>query len=103
MITGRSLLAHWYYHVPDLVLALLTYLVIARLAVSLLLGRRSEAVLLRALAVATAPVLVPVGALTPRMVPAPLVAVFALAWLLALRLMLFMGVSATGVRLSWLG
>ena len=41
-----------------------------------------------------------VGAVTPRLVPAGLVIVFAVAWLLAARIALFVAVSATGVRLS---
>jgi hypothetical protein len=100
MILGRSLLTHWYYHVPDLIMAALVYLLIARLVVTLILRRSGDFAVVRVLNAATNPVLTGVRVLTPRVVPAGLVIVLAMAWLLAARLALFMGVAATGVRLS---
>jgi len=98
MMPGASLFAPWYYHVPNLILAALIWLLIGRLVLSLLLGRGNAVV--RLLEVVTSPVLGAVGAITPRLVPAGLVIVCAIAWLLAARIALFVAVSATGVRLS---
>jgi hypothetical protein len=98
MMPGASLFAPWYYHVPNLILAALIWLLIARLALSVLLGRGNLVV--RLLEAVTGPALTAVGAITPRLVPARLVIVFAIAWLLAARIALFVAVSATGVRLS---
>jgi hypothetical protein len=98
MMPGASLFAPWYYHVPNLILAALIWLLIGRLVLSLLLGRGSAVV--RLLEAVTSPVFKAVGAITPRLVPAGLVVVFAIAWLLAARVALFVAVSATGVRLS---
>ncbi len=97
---GQSLLAHWYYHVPDLILAALIWLLIGRLALTLLPSLGDGNVAARFLAAATGPVVKVTGAVTPRLVPAAVVILFAAAWLLAARIALFLAVSATGVRLS---
>ena len=98
MMPGASFFAPWYYHVPNLILAALIWLLIGRIALALLLGRGNAVV--RLIEAVTNPVLKAVGAITPRLVPAGLVVVFAIAWLLAARVALFVAVSATGVRLS---
>jgi hypothetical protein len=98
MMPAASFFAPWYYHVPNLILVALIWLLIGRLVLSLLLGRGNAVV--RLLEAVTSPVFKAVGAITPRLVPAGLVVVFAIAWLLAARVALFVAVSATGVRLS---
>jgi YggT family protein len=100
MTRSAGFLAHWYYHVPDLVLAALIWLLIARLLVWPLAGAAGTNVAFRVLRSLTDPVLAGVGAVTPRLVPPALVILCAAAWLLAARIMLFLVVSATGVRLS---
>jgi hypothetical protein len=100
MMPGTSFLAHWYFHVPNLILLALIWLLVGRLVLSLILGRNSANTAVRLLDAATNPVLKGVGAITPRLVPAGLVAVCAIAWLLAARVALFVAVSATGARLS---
>lgn len=96
-MSGSSFMAHWYLHAANLVLIAMICLLAARLVLSLAMG--SGGVLMRALAAATAPVAVAVGAITPRIVPFPLVLVFAIAWLAALRISLSMVALAMGVRL----
>jgi hypothetical protein len=98
MMPGASLFAPWYYHVPNLILAALIWLLIGRFVLALVLGRSNAVV--RLLEAVTNPVLTAVGTITPRLVPAGLVIVFAIAWLLAARIALFVAVSATGARLS---
>jgi hypothetical protein len=100
MMPGSGFLAHWYYHVPDLILAALVCLLVLRLILSMVLGAGHPNLLLRLVWAATGPVVTAVGAITPRVVPAALVIVFAMAWLLAARIALFFAVSAMGVRLS---
>jgi len=100
MMPGASFFAPWYYHVPNLILAALIWLLIGRLVLSLVFGPGRGNFVVRLLEVVTSPVLGAVGAITPRLVPAGLVVVFAIAWLLAARVALFVAVSATGVRLS---
>jgi uncharacterized protein YggT (Ycf19 family) len=89
---------NWYYHVPDMLLAVATYLIVARLALLPLGGDRTAIV--RALRVLTTPVVAPVAAITPRMLPAPAVLLAAVAWLYAARVLLRAGMAATGLRLG---
>jgi YggT family protein len=100
MTRSASFLAHWYYHVPDVMLAMLMYLLIARLVLSLILRADGDRLAVRALNRITDPVLAGVGAITPRVVPRPLVIAFAVIWLAALRLALFIAVTAQGIRLA---
>ena len=100
MMPGPGLLAHWYYHVPSLILAALIWLLIGRLVLSLIRPPGEGASGVRLLDAVTHPGVKAVAAITPRTVPAALVIVFAVAWLLAARIALFVAVSATGVRLS---
>jgi hypothetical protein len=100
MMPGSGFLAHWYFHGPDLILAALIWLLVARLVLSLAFGAGHPNALLRLVRAVTDPVVTAVGAITPRVVPATLVIIFAVAWLLAARIALFFAVSAAGVRLS---
>jgi hypothetical protein len=101
MTPRSSYLTHWYYHAPDLMLAALIWLLIARLLLSLIPGASDSAnAAVRLLGTLTDPAIKGAGAITPRLVPPRLVIVFAIAWLLAARIGLFMAVSATGARLS---
>jgi uncharacterized protein YggT (Ycf19 family) len=97
MPTGQGLVAHWYYHVPNLLMLAVGALLLVRLAVALVVPPENPA--LRAVAVLTDPVLKPVAAITPRLVPATFVMICAVVWLLLLRMALFVAVSATGARL----
>jgi hypothetical protein len=89
---------HWYYHVPDLLLAAVSYLIVARLA--LLPFGADRALIVRALNALTAPVVAGVAAMTPRLLPFPAVLLAALAWLYAARVVLRTAMAATGLRLS---
>jgi YggT family protein len=100
MMRSASFLAHWYYHVPDVILAMLIYLLMARLVLGLILRADGDRLAVRALNRITDPVLAGVGAITPRVAPRPLVIVFAVVWLAALRLALFIAVTAQGIRLA---
>ena len=100
MAPSASFLAHWYYHIPDLMLSLLAYLLLARLVLIPAWRRRGDNLFMRALGGVTDPVLNGVAAITPRVVPAPLVILVAVAWLLVARLALFIAVTARGIRLT---
>jgi hypothetical protein len=100
MTPSASYLAHWYYHVPDVILVMLIYLLVARLVLGVMPGASGGGLILRALDRITDPVLAGVGAITPRIVPPPLVVLCAVAWLMAVRLALFIAVTARGIRLA---
>jgi uncharacterized protein YggT (Ycf19 family) len=100
MIPRPNFIAHWYYHVPDLILLALICLLVVRLFLLLVRLEESRALPARVLGRVTGPILRVVGAMTPRMMPPAFVIVFAVVWLVALRLALFVAVTARGVRLA---
>ena len=91
-------MTNWYYHLPDLFLAALSYLVIVRLL--LVPFAAADNAIVRSIGVFTAPVLAAVAAITPRMVPLPALMLGALTWLYAARVILRAGFAASGVRLG---
>jgi uncharacterized protein YggT (Ycf19 family) len=77
--------AFWLYNGPNMVLSILLYMLIGRYILSLFFRPQSELVIWRAFCQVTDPVLNVVRAVTPLVVPAGLVMVFAVFWLLLLR------------------
>ncbi len=100
MTPRANFLTHWYYHIPDLILAALIYLLLARLVLALIWRADSDKLMVRVLERVTDPVLEGVAAITPRAVPPGLVIAFAVVWLVVARLALFIAVTARGVRLT---
>jgi len=83
---GDGDLSYWYFLLPSWLLAALIYLLFGRLILAAAL--RVDNPLMRVLAVLTNPVVKPVAAITPRVVPLPLVMMFAIMWLLSARIIL---------------
>ncbi len=83
---SASTLSYWYLHLPSLLLAALIYLLLGRLILAPFLPADNP--LMRVLAAVTNPVVRTVGAITPRVVPSPLVILFAIMWLLSARILL---------------
>jgi uncharacterized protein YggT (Ycf19 family) len=83
---STSFLSYWYLHVPSLLLAALIYLLLGRLILAPFL--RSDSFIMRVLVAVTNPVVRTVRAITPRVVPSPVVVVFAIMWLLSARILL---------------
>ena len=98
MTASESFLAHWPFHLPNMVLAALFYTLIGRAILAMLFRLSPERVMMRAFARVTDPVLHAVAAITPRVVPPGLVLVLALVWLLLLRMVLFVTAVAFGMR-----
>jgi YggT family protein len=98
MPSGASLLSHWYFHVPNLILVALIYALIARAVLGAILGSANP--FTRAFGVVTQPVLSAVGVVTPRIVPPLLLIAFAVVWLLVVRMALIFAVTAMGLRPS---
>jgi uncharacterized protein YggT (Ycf19 family) len=89
---------NWYYHLPDMLLAAASYLVVARLLLSPFpIG---QGFIVRTLKALTAPVVGPVAAITPRLVPPAVLLLAVVAWLYAARVILRAGIAATGLRLG---
>lgn len=95
MIPSARILAHWYFHLPNLILAVLTYLVLARWVVVPILKDGRIVRFLRRIA---DPVLAAVAFVTPKAVPQGALALFAIGWLYLARLALFFTVVSFGIR-----
>ena len=100
MPTADALLAHWYYHVPDLILAAFMYLMALYFLLMLAFGwtLHAQGAFLRVFHGVVNPVLRTVRVLTPRIVPNGLVPVLAVVWLAALRVLLYWSFLAAGIR-----
>jgi len=84
----QAFFAQWQLQVPRLLLVLVTYLLIARLVLELLFGAQSNLKIVRGLCRLTNPVVRAVGAITPRVVPQPMLTLCAVVWVLAARMAL---------------
>lgn len=100
MPAADTLLEHWYFHVPNLLLAALMYLMALYFVLMLAFGwtPHAQGAFLRAFHGVVNPVLRTVRVLTPRIVPNGLVPVLAVVWLAALRMLLYWGFLAAGIR-----
>lgn len=77
----------WTFQVPNLMIAMAMYSVIARFVLSLFM--RSDMVMLRVFEQITEPVLAAVRAVTPQIVPERVLFLFAFLWLFTLRIVLY--------------
>ena len=100
MPAANALLEHWYFHVPNLILAALMYLMALYFVTMLALGwsMQAQGAFLRVFHAIVNPVLRTVRVLTPRIVPNGFVPMLAVVWLAALRVLLYWGVSLAGIR-----
>lgn len=96
MTPSQSFFAHWYFHIPNLAMAALTYTLIGRYILSMLLA--DDRVIVRVFSSVTDPVLKAVGFITPRIVPNGLLIVFAIVWLFVARILLFFVLALMGIR-----
>lgn len=78
---------YFLFQLPNLLIAIAMYSVLARFILSLFM--KSDQVLMRSFIQITEPVLVPVRAITPRIVPDPVIFIFAFLWLFALRIVFY--------------
>lgn len=95
---GDSLLTHWYFHLPNLVLAALIYTLIGRYILELFFAKKQDATILVVFRQITDPVVRIVRVVTPKIVPNGLVVVLSIVWLMALRMFLYLTVIASGVK-----
>ncbi|MBN9262819.1 MAG: hypothetical protein J0I57_07035 [Hyphomicrobium sp.] len=100
MPAANALLEHWYFHVPNLVLAALMYLMALYFVTMLAFGwsMHAQGAFLRVFHGVVNPVLRTVRVLTPHIVPNGLVPALAVVWLAVLRVLLYWGFLAAGIR-----
>ena len=75
------------FQLPNLIIAMAMYSVLARFLLSLFM--KPEQVMLQVFIQITQPVIVPVRAITPRIVPDQVIFIFAFLWLFALRIVFY--------------
>ena len=97
MDTPVQFFGHWYYTVPNYLLAALMYSLLARFLLALFLAPDSKNYIFRFIVRITDPVLKLFGFLTPRAVPPLLLVLFSVVWLLMLRFALFLAVASAGL------
>ncbi|MFZ4808912.1 MAG: hypothetical protein ACOYLQ_16785 [Hyphomicrobiaceae bacterium] len=93
----------WTFQVPNLIIAMAMYSVLARFVLSLFLPPDSDKVIVAVFRQITEPVLVPVRLATPAIVPERLIYIFAVLWLFALRIALYIGLRMYGLVPSIVG
>jgi hypothetical protein len=98
MIPSQSFFTHWYFHVPNLLMAALMYALVGRYLLMLIFGAGSDRFIVRVFRHVTDPVLGVVDAVTPRIVPVGLLIVFAIVWLFVARVLLFFVLALMGIR-----
>jgi hypothetical protein len=98
MTPTESFFAHWYFHLPNLVMAALIYSLIGRYLLELFFAWKPDAVILKVFRQVTQPVVGAVRAVTPLVVPDGLVVILAIVWLMALRMFLYLTIIAAGVK-----
>ncbi|MDK9695547.1 MAG: hypothetical protein OEL76_04080 [Siculibacillus sp.] len=97
MSASDSLFTHWYFHLPNFLLAAAIYTLIGRYLLSLVFAADSDKVVMRVFRNITDPILNLVALVTPKIVPRGLLMVFGVIWLLALRMALFLAVALAGL------
>lgn len=93
----------WTFQVPNLLIAMAMYSVIARFALSLFLPMDSDKVIVRVFQQITEPVLKPTRFITPQIVPERLIYLFAFLWLFTLRIVLYVVMRMYGLAPSIAG
>ena len=98
MTPTETFFTHWYFHLPNLVMAALTYSLVGRYILELLFSKKPNAVIVKVFRQVTAPVVTGVRFITPAIVPDGLVLVFAIVWLTVTRMFLYLTIIAMGVK-----
>jgi hypothetical protein len=84
-VTGQSLLTHWYFHLPNFVLAALMYTLLGRAMLGLIVGPDSNNYIWRFFCRITDPVVMAVALVTPKAASPVVIWLFGAVWLYWLR------------------
>lgn len=93
----NSLISYWYVQLPNFVLAVLMYTMLARVVLGLMVAPDSPNYIWRFFCRITDPVVSAVATVTPKACPPVVVWLFAVVWLFWLRLFLFIVVNLIGL------
>jgi YggT family protein len=84
-VIGSSLLTHWYYHLPNFILAALMYTLLGRAILGLIVGPDSSNYIWQFFCRVTDPVVAAVAVVTPKAVAPVVLWLFGVVWLFWLR------------------
>jgi uncharacterized protein YggT (Ycf19 family) len=93
----NPLFQYWYFHLPNFVLAAVMYTLLGRLILSFFVPADWKNYIWRAFVRITDPVVRAVRFITPQVLPHVLVLIFAILWLMLLRIALFITLGGLGL------
>jgi YggT family protein len=96
-VDRSSLIAYWYVQLPNFILAVLMYTMLARALLGLIVAPDSQNYIWRFFCRTTDPVAHAVAAVTPKACPPVVIWLFAFVWLFWLRLAMFIAFSLLGL------
>lgn len=97
MSSANPIFVYWYFHLPNLILAMLMYTALGRFVLGFMFAPESKNYIWRFFVRLTDPVIALVGYVTPRAVPPAFVLLFTVVWLFAARVALLLLVANLGV------
>lgn len=89
--------AHWYFHIPNFILAALVYTLIGRLILGIFVPESWDNYIWRTFKSLTDPAVNLVRIITPQVMPRLVVMVFTVLWLSVARVALAVGLNAVGL------
>jgi len=86
---ASSFFQYWYYHLPNYVLAIMLYACLGRFLLGLFVPQNWDNYIWKGFVLVSNPAVVATRFVTPAAVPTQLLLVFAMLWLMAIRVVLF--------------
>jgi hypothetical protein len=95
--SANPIIAYWYFHVPNYVLALLLFTLLGRVLLGFVVDSDSKNYIWRFFCFLTDPVVRVVAIVTPKSVAPVVLWLFGVVWLFWLRVAFFLGMTALGL------
>jgi YggT family protein len=96
-MVSNQLLTYWYFHLPNFILAVLMYTLLARVVLGIFIDRKSQVYIWRFFCSVTDPVVRAVAVVTPKAAPPVVIWLFGFVWLFWLRLAFFVVFKSLGL------
>jgi uncharacterized protein YggT (Ycf19 family) len=93
----NPLLQYWYFHLPNFVLAAIMYTLLGRLILSFMAPPNWQNYIWRAFVRITQPAVAATRVATPQVLPDILVLIFAILWMMLLRVLWFAALGQMGL------
>jgi YggT family protein len=94
---SNPLIAYWYFHLPNFVLAAVMYTLLGRVLLGLVIDPDSQNYIWRFFCRFTEPMVRAVALVTPKAAPPVILWLFAFVWLFWIRVAFYMLFAATGL------